>query len=105
MRRVSPLGEDPATRTRVPLALLPFLLLPVLLALAPRDLWAPEEPRFGISAHEMAAEGDWLVTRISGKVDAEKPPLLFWMVAGIEVVVGRATSQGARLPSALLAAL
>ena len=81
------------------------LALPILLALSPRDLWAPEEPRFGRVAHEMATENDWLVTRLDGLVDAEKPPLLFWMMAGIERVVGGPSPVGARLPAALLAVL
>ena len=82
-----------------------FLALPLLLAAIPRDLWQPEEPRFGRCAHEMAAEGDWLVTRLNGFVDAEKPPLLFWMMAGVEKVIGAPTPFGMRLPGALLASL
>ncbi len=80
-------------------------LLPVALSFVPRDLWAPEEPRFGRVAHEMAAEGDWLVTRVNGQADAEKPPLLFWMMAAVEKAVGKQTAVGARLPGALLACL
>jgi 4-amino-4-deoxy-L-arabinose transferase-like glycosyltransferase len=78
--------------------------LPVLLTLVPHDLWPPEEPRFGRIAHEMAEGGDWLVTHLSGKADAEKPPLLWWAMAGVERLVGRPTPWGMRLPEALLAA-
>lgn len=80
-------------------------LVPVLLCFVPHDLWAPEQPRFGRVAHEMAAEGDWLVTRVNGEPDAEKPPLLFWMMAAVERVTGGPTPAGARLPGALLACL
>jgi 4-amino-4-deoxy-L-arabinose transferase-like glycosyltransferase len=80
-------------------------LLPILLCLPPHDLWAPEEPRFGRVAHEMATEGDWLVTRLNGLPDAEKPPLLFWMMAAAEQVAGGPSPLPMRLPGALLACL
>jgi 4-amino-4-deoxy-L-arabinose transferase-like glycosyltransferase len=80
-------------------------VLPLLLAAVPRDLWAPDEPRYGRIAHEMAAGGDALVPRLNGLPYAEKPPLVFWAMAGSERLAGGPSPLAARLPSAVLAAL
>ena len=77
----------------------------VLAALSPRDLWAPDAPRYGRIAHEMVASGDWLVPHLNGYAYPEKPPLVFWLQATVERVSGDPSPIGARLPSAILAAL
>ena len=77
----------------------------VIAALSPRDLWAPDEPRYGRIAHEMAEGGDLLVPRLSGLAYAEKPPLVFWLQAATEKALGGQSPVHARLPSALLAEL
>lgn len=45
-----------------------------------RDLWEPDEARFGYVAREMAQDGHWLVPHRSGEFYPDKPPLLFWLV-------------------------
>ena len=91
-----------APRRRVLLAL--ALALPLLAAAAPRDLWAPDEPRSGLIARTMLETGDWLVPRINGAVYAEKAPLVHWTMAASGAVLGM-TPFAARLPCALLASL
>ena len=100
-------GSEPAVASapRARWALVLACVLPVLCAFAPRDLWSPDEPRYGRVAHEMVATGDWLVPQFDGLAYPEKPPLVFWMQAAVESAVGARTPAGARLPAALLAAL
>src|SRR5436190_9807250 len=98
---VRPVGNAPRARWVLAIA----CALPIVCAFAPRDLWSPDEPRYGRVAHEMVATGDWGVPRFDGLAYPEKPPLVFWMQAVVETVVGRRTAVGARLPAACLAAL
>lgn len=77
-------------------------LVGVVAALSPRDLWAPDEPRYGLVARTMADTGEVLVPRLNGQVYAEKPPLLFWAMAGAAKVAGSLPAPLARLPAALL---
>lgn len=78
-------------------------LATLVAALSPRDLWAPDEPRYGLVARTMADTGEVLVPRLNGQVYAEKPPFLFWTMAGVAKVVGSLPAPLARLPAALLA--
>ena len=80
-------------------------LVSVVAALSPRDLWAPDEPRYGLVARTMADTGELLVPRLNGLVYAEKPPFLFWTMAGAAKVAGSLPAPLARLPAALLAAV
>jgi 4-amino-4-deoxy-L-arabinose transferase-like glycosyltransferase len=96
-------GSAGAPRARWALAL--ACALPIACACAPRDLWSPDEPRYGRVAHEMVATGDWTVPRLNGLAYPEKPPLVFWMQAAVETALGGRSPVGARLPAALLAAL
>ena len=73
-------------------------------ALSARDLWAPDEPRYGQVAREMLASGDWLVPHVNGAPYAEKPPLYYWVAAALSAPGGRVTAITARLAAALLAA-
>jgi 4-amino-4-deoxy-L-arabinose transferase-like glycosyltransferase len=74
-------------------------------ACSPRDLWPPDEPRYGQVAREMLEHGHWLVTHTNGEPDAEKPPLFYWLVACLSWPLGGVTALLARLTAALLAAL
>src|SRR5438132_979499 len=60
----------------------------------------PDEPFYAQTAHEMIRTGDWLVPRIFGQPQFEKPPLYYWLVAGSFRVFGENEFAG-RLPSAL----
>src|SRR5262245_30224017 len=76
----------------------------LLSAFAPRDLWAPDEPRYGQVAREMLEQGRWLVPHANGVPYAEKPPLFFWLVALVSWPFGAVTPWSARLVGALFAA-
>ncbi|MCP4639262.1 MAG: glycosyltransferase family 39 protein [bacterium] len=67
------------------------------------DLWAPDEPRFGEVAREMLQSGDWLVPRVNDAPYLEKPPLFFWLIAGVSAPFGDVTETTARIPSVLAA--
>lgn len=77
----------------------------VFAALSPRDLWAPDEPRYGRIAYDMERGGDWLVSRWNGEFDAEKPPLVYWLMALTGRLGGEVDAVAARVPCALLAGL
>lgn len=53
-----------------------------------RDPWPPDEPRFALIAKEMAEGGHWQFPRIAGELYSDKPPLFFWLVAGLYLVTG-----------------
>lgn len=68
-----------------------------------RDPWPPDEPRFALIAREMADTGNWLIPRIAGELYPDKPPLFFWVVAGLYRLTG--SLRVALFLPALLAAL
>jgi 4-amino-4-deoxy-L-arabinose transferase len=57
--------------------------------LIPRDLWVQDEARYGEVLREMIATQGWLVPHLNGYPYPDKPPLFFWLVAGIAKVVGQ----------------
>lgn len=50
---------------------------------ATRDLWNPDEPRYMEVAREMVVLGDYLVPHLNGDIYPDKPPLFFWLAAGL----------------------
>ena len=54
------------TRRRVSWIVGLAALIGVLAAFSPRDLWEPDEPRYGRIAYDMERGGDWLVPRWNG---------------------------------------
>jgi 4-amino-4-deoxy-L-arabinose transferase len=80
------------------------VLVCVFAAFSPRDLWPPDEPRYGEVAREMLQTGEVLVPSLGGEPYAEKPPVWFWIAAGLSVPFGDVTPVTARLAAALLAA-
>jgi 4-amino-4-deoxy-L-arabinose transferase-like glycosyltransferase len=78
--------------------------LSVIAACSARDLWAPDEPRYGLVAREMLERGSWLVPTLAGEPYAEKPPLAYWAMAAAGAVGGGVGAVAARLACALLAA-
>ena len=70
------------------LALLFIVLYGMDLAV-PRDLWVQDEARYGEVVREMVEEGHWLVPHLNGHPYPDKPPLYFWLVAGVGTVVGQ----------------
>ncbi len=84
-----------------PGAVLLFAAILFLWNLGGYDLWAPDEPYFAEGAREMLADGHWIVPHVNGTLTTDKPPLFFWVVAGVSLPAGEVTSWTARLPSAL----
>jgi 4-amino-4-deoxy-L-arabinose transferase-like glycosyltransferase len=103
-------ANPPAAAAPPPLAsrddhrlLLLLLIVPVVCACSARDLWAPDEPRYGQVAREMQARGDWLVPHANGEPYAEKPPVYWWGVLLLSSPRGEVTAATARLGGALYA--
>jgi 4-amino-4-deoxy-L-arabinose transferase-like glycosyltransferase len=77
----------------------------LLAGLGRLDADAPDEPRTLQIAEEMrsvehGATG-FVVLHLNGEVYTQKPPLYYWLAAGVGAVRGRVTVWAARLPSAL----
>ncbi|MGH0037683.1 MAG: phospholipid carrier-dependent glycosyltransferase [Myxococcota bacterium] len=79
----------------------------LLLGLGQRDLWAPDEPRYAQIADEVlqgeaerGAEA-WLLLHLGGEPYTQKPPLYYWLAAGVGAPAGRVSEWAARLPSAV----
>src|ERR1700726_1356019 len=53
-------------------------------------------------ARNMLTSGDWVTARIDGVVDLEKPPLIYWLIAGSYKIFG-VHDWSARIPVALFA--
>ena len=95
--------RHPSTPRRdvVLLTLLAALLF--LPGLGRRDLWNPDEPRYGQVAREMRATGEYVVPHYNGRLYTQKPPLMFWAMALSGAVLGDLDETAVRLPSALAA--
>src|SRR5436190_22951197 len=73
--------------------------------LADRDLWNSHEARAAMDAQTLLSDGAWGLPRLfDGRVELQKPPLYYWLVAGIAWLRGGAVDAWAvRLPAALAA--
>jgi 4-amino-4-deoxy-L-arabinose transferase-like glycosyltransferase len=96
--------ETPKEAAALALVLAAGALL-IFFALGARDLWPPDEPRYGAIAEELrsfehGARGLVLLHQ-NGAVYTQKPPLYFWLAALAGAPGGRVTEFAARLPSAL----
>ncbi len=78
------------------------LLLPYLGA---QDLWAPDEPRYAQVAEELRSfehgPSGLVVLHLNGEAYTQKPPLYYWLAAGLGAALGGVNETAARLPSAL----
>ena len=91
--------------TRVRALLLGAAALLLLWNLGARDLWAPDEPRYGQVAEELRSlrhgpEG-LVLLHLNGEAYTQKPPLYYWLAALAGSAQGRVSEGAARLPSAL----
>lgn len=73
--------------------------------LANRDFWSSHEARAAMNANSILEGTGTMLPRIyDGSEDLQKPPLYYWLVAGISSLRGtNADSVSVRLPSALSA--
>lgn len=96
-----------ATGRREVLRDLALLLLPSFLMLGAglglRDPWPADEPRFALIARGMVETGQWLFPQVGGDWYPDKPPLFFWLIAGLYGLTG--SMRLAFLLPSLLAAL
>lgn len=65
------------------------------------DIMPPDEPRYAQVSREMLVSGNFLSPTLNGEPYKEKPPMLFWLSAGLGAVSGDVGPWAARLPSAL----
>src|SRR5207248_9492868 len=74
--------------------------------LGERDLWASHEARAAQDAQTILDTGDWVVPRLfDGQPELQKPPLYYWLVAGLGWLHGgRVDAIAERLPAALAGA-
>lgn len=70
------------------LAVLAYVAVVVGAGLGLRDPWPPDEPRFALIAREMVETGEWLFPHVAGQLYADKPPVFFWVVAGLYTITG-----------------
>jgi len=62
---------------------------------------AGTEGHRALVGHQMAMGGDWLLPKLYDQVYLAKPPLDYWILAGLEKLTGRANELIWRLPSAI----
>ena len=82
------------------LAVLGLLALLALAFQGSRGLWEPDEGRYSAIALTMLRSGDWSLPRLNGEPFLDKPPLLFWSLAGGIALAGQ-NEWGVRLPLAI----
>jgi 4-amino-4-deoxy-L-arabinose transferase-like glycosyltransferase len=65
---------------------------------------AGTEGHRALAAHQMVQSGDYLLPRLYDQMYLAKPPLHYWILAGMEKLTGRANELIWRLPSAVAGA-
>ncbi len=94
---------DVQGRDRIALLAAAALLLGA--GLSSIDFWAPDEPRYGQIAEEIRSFDHGLqglvLLHLGGEPYTQKPPLYYWLAAGIGSISGHVTETAARLPSVL----
>ncbi len=84
-----------------PLRLTLLLSVAFLLCLGLHPYITPSEARYIEIARQMVVSGDWIIPHINGVPYFEKPPLFYWMEAGMFSLFGWGEFSG-RLLTALL---
>lgn len=74
----------------------------LLVAIAHRDFWYPDEPDMAEITRQMISSGDWLRLQLYQELFADYPPLFFWLTAAIGSAVGL-HEMALRLPTTLSA--
>jgi 4-amino-4-deoxy-L-arabinose transferase-like glycosyltransferase len=70
------------------------------ISLGDRHIWIPLEARYALVAREMWEGSSWILPHLGGQIYADKPPLLFWLIALLSSLGDGVTEWTARLPSA-----
>jgi 4-amino-4-deoxy-L-arabinose transferase-like glycosyltransferase len=65
---------------------------------------AGTEGQRALTAHQMAQSGQWLLPRLYDQIYLAKPPLQYWILAGLEKLMGHGGLLVWRLPSAMAGA-
>jgi 4-amino-4-deoxy-L-arabinose transferase-like glycosyltransferase len=93
----SPLADG---RVR-PLSLLVVLLLPAALLYPSRGfhLLEPDEGRYAQIPKEMLLGGEWVVPTLQGEPYLDKPPLMYWLVAGSYSLFGVSEASARLVPA------
>jgi 4-amino-4-deoxy-L-arabinose transferase-like glycosyltransferase len=88
---------------------LPVLLLlsvvVVFLGLGQMDVVSDNEGQRTTPPAEMMRSGNWVIPTLNGEPYLAKPPLLYWMIAGVYKGTGAITPFVARIPTAVCAFL
>ena len=86
---------------------IPFLYLLFFYHLDQRDLWSSHEARAAQNAQVIVETGNWALPRLfDGRVEMQKPPLFYWLVAAAAWLRGGTVDAWAvRVPSTLAAML
>ncbi|PSM16597.1 hypothetical protein C7T96_19980 [Nitratireductor sp. StC3] len=87
------------------LVLLLILAVQTLPTLWVKDVWFTDETRHAAAFMQMVENGHWLVLYLSDVPYPDKPPLYFWMVAGMSWLVGSREPVLFNLAAALSAGL
>ncbi|MHB1425730.1 MAG: ArnT family glycosyltransferase [Gemmataceae bacterium] len=74
--------------------------------LAERDLWSSHEARAAMDAQMILDEGIWGLPRLyDGRLELQKPPLYYWLVASLAWMRGGVDAWAVRLPATIAATL
>ncbi|HLE60655.1 MAG TPA: glycosyltransferase family 39 protein, partial [Thermoanaerobaculaceae bacterium] len=84
--------------------ILALALLPALAALHSRSFFSPDETSYAQVAREMLATCDFVVPTIDGTPWLEKPPLVYWLLAGAFAIFGWGFPAAVLLNASLTAA-
>jgi 4-amino-4-deoxy-L-arabinose transferase-like glycosyltransferase len=97
--------QQPSANRLILLLALPALFLLFFHRLADRDLWSSHEARAAMDAQSILDGDDWALPHLyDGRAELQKPPLYYWLVAGIAWLRGGDVDAWAvRLPAALAA--
>ena len=103
--RPEPPGSGPRSGRGTLAALLLGTALLFGVGLGRTDLWAPDEPRYGAISEELRSFrhglGGLVLLHLNDRPYTQKPPLYFWLAAGLGAPFGRVHEAIARLPSAV----
>lgn len=102
MQRPTPSTRPLATGWPAAIILAVLAMLILLRLAAGSSLWDRDEPRFARAAVEMVQSGNYLYPTLFGHLRADKPILIYWLMAGGLKLLGPC-ELAVRLPSVLAA--